>query len=296
VRLTVAICTWNRARLLARTLEGLAGAAPPEAPWEALVVDNGSADDTAGVLDRFASRLPLRRVLEPALGLSNARNAAVAVASGDYIVWTDDDVLVDPGWLQAYEAAIRRWPDAAVFGGPIRPQFEGTPPAWLLAVWTRVADAFAVRDFGERPIPFDAEWTVPYGANFVVRAREQRRFPYDPDLGRRGRSGTLGEETAVVRAILSEGAAGWWVPDATVSHWVPKDRQTVAYLRQYFALVGRTGPAPGEAHRPGRARTLRRYIRAECAYRMGRLTGDPRRWLEAMIEASMLRGRLGGEL
>ena len=78
MHLTVAICTWNRAGLLARTLERLVAMESPVAPWEVLVVDNGSTDDTPRVLDRFASRLPLRRLLEPALGLSNARNAAVA--------------------------------------------------------------------------------------------------------------------------------------------------------------------------------------------------------------------------
>lgn len=293
VRLTVAICTLDRARLLAGTLERLADAAPPSVPWEALVVDNGSTDDTQRVLDQFVSRLPLRRVVEPTLGLSNARNAAVAHASGDYILWTDDDVLVDRGWLRGYEDAIHRWPDAAVFGGPIRPQFEGTPPAWLLAVWTRVAGAFAVRDLGDHPVPLDGEETVPYGANFVVRTREQRCFAFDPELGRHGRSGRLCEETAVIQAILSGGATGWWVPEAAVSHWVPRDRQTVAYLRHYFELVGKTRPAPREA-RQGGARMLRKYIRAEYAYRKARLTAEPRRWIEAMIEASMLKAHVRG--
>jgi glycosyltransferase involved in cell wall biosynthesis len=290
MRLTVAICTWNRADLLARALERLSSIEPPTEPWETLVVDNGSTDRTAAVLDRFVSRLPLRRVVEPALGLSNARNAAVAAASGDYIVWTDDDVLVDREWLRAYERAIYRWPDAAVFGGRIRAQFEGVPPAWLLDVLGQVAGAFAVCNFGDAPVALDCERTLPCGANYVVRAAEQRRFPYDPILGRRGRVGVLGEETAVVRAMLSSGGSGWWVPDATVSHWIPSERQTVAYLRQYFTLVGRTAARRGARLRPW---IVRRYIRAECAYRVWRLTGNPRRWIGPMVEASIMWGRLG---
>lgn len=290
MRLTVAICTWNRAGLLARTLDRLAAVEPPTAAWEALVVDNGSTDGTPAVLDRFASRLPLRRAVEPTLGLSNARNTAVAAAAGDYIVWTDDDVLVDPGWLRAYERAIDRWPDAAVLGGPIRAQFEGTPPTWLRDVLDEVADAFAVRDLGDASSPLDGKARFPYGANYVVRTREQRRFLYDSTLGRRGLGGVLGEETAVVRAILSAGALGRWVPDATVSHWVPTERQTVAYLRRYYVLLGRTSAGPRRIPRPW---IIRRYLRAECAYRVWRLTGDPHRWIKPMVEASFLWGRLG---
>jgi glycosyltransferase involved in cell wall biosynthesis len=292
VRLTVAICTWNRAGLLARTLERLAGVESPAALWEVLVVDNGSTDDTQRVLDCFASRLPLRRVVEPVLGLSRARNAAVAQASGDYILWTDDDVLVDRGWLRAYEGAIHRWPDAAVFGGPIRAQFEGVPPAWLLSVMSEVATAFAVLNLGETASALDSKWRVPYGANYVTRTREQRQVPYDPALGRQGRAGSVGEEIAVVRAILSRGATGWWVPEAAVSHWVPAERQTVAYLREYFTLVGRAAVPPRRFALARRAETLLRYVRAECIYRVRRLTGDPRRWIGPLVAASRLRGRL----
>src|SRR5947209_7995559 len=135
MKFTVAICTWNRASLLARTLEQLTRVEHPAGAWEVLVVNNDSTDDTERVLDSFADGLPLRRAFEPRAGLSHARNTAVGVATGDYIVWTDDDVLVSAGWLDAYRRAVERWPEAAVFGGPVRPRFEGTPPPWMSASW-----------------------------------------------------------------------------------------------------------------------------------------------------------------
>ena len=151
MRLTVAICTWNRASLLGRTLETLVRAKRPRAPWELIVVDNHCTDDTQRVLDRFAGPLPLRPVFEAEPGLSHARNAAIRHATGDYVVWTDDDVLVGEEWLCAYEAAVERWPEAAVFGGPVRARFEGTPPPWLSAIWPDVAAAFATRELGAEP-------------------------------------------------------------------------------------------------------------------------------------------------
>src|SRR4051812_25892690 len=122
MRFSVAICTRNRAASLRRTLASIAAAAQPHADWETIVVDNGSTDDTADVASSFDERLPIRVVHEAEAGLSRARNAAVRVAQGEYIVWTDDDCVVDARWLTAYVDAFDRWPSAAVFGGPIVPE------------------------------------------------------------------------------------------------------------------------------------------------------------------------------
>lgn len=241
MKLTVAICTWNRAALLAPTLERLGEVRIPAGiEWECVVVNNNCTDDTDAVIARFADRLPLKRVFQPRQGLSNARNAAIDAASGDYIIWTDDDVLVSPAWMEAYVEGFRRWPEASVFGGPVKPWFEGSPPEWLLRRWAELADAYAVRDLGQEFIPFDpSKGRVPYGANFAIRTAEQRAHRYDPQLGLKGGQVVLGEETAVVRAILQAGGSGWWLPAAEVEHWLPRARQTIEYLRDHYRGVGR---------------------------------------------------------
>jgi glycosyltransferase involved in cell wall biosynthesis len=297
VTFTVAICTWNRASLLFQTLGRLTRLERPDAPWELIVVNNHSTDQTECVLDAFMSRLPLRRVFEAEAGLSHARNAAIRHATGDYLVWTDDDALVDKDWLCAYERAIKRWPDAAVFGGPVRPRFEGTPPVWLAATWREVPAAFAIRELGTDPVELDGKKKIPYGINFVVRMREQRQFSYDPNLGRKHGAGLLSEETEVIRAILTSGGTGWWVPDALVEHWIPKKRQSIRYLRSYYALAGRTDyrrHPPPPPHTPmlwGRPRWLwRQAVQAELAYRLARLTGNPHHWQKKLVTASRLWG------
>src|SRR5271168_2431711 len=119
--ITVAICTFNRAESLRRTLDSLvAMRVPSDLGWEIVVVNNNSTDHTDDFIGEYVGRLPVRRELEPRAGKSNALNRAIEVAKGDYIVWIDDDVLVDAGLLTAYAEAFRRWPDAAVFGGRIK--------------------------------------------------------------------------------------------------------------------------------------------------------------------------------
>src|SRR5213593_3681732 len=117
--LTVAICTWNRWRLLHQALEQMTKLViPHDVEWELLVVNNNCTDATDRVIEEFASRLPLRRLFEPKPGLSNARNAAVREARGEYILWTDDDTQVDEHWVATYVRAFQQWPNAAFFGGP----------------------------------------------------------------------------------------------------------------------------------------------------------------------------------
>src|SRR5262249_59455036 len=67
-----------------------------------------------------------------------------------------------------------------------------------------------------------------------IRMKEQRRHRYDPGLGPRPNSGLRGEEITLVRAMLSEGATGWWVPAAEVQHYIPEHRQTIPFLQTYY--------------------------------------------------------------
>lgn len=295
---TVAICTWNRATLLDQTLAEMQKMAiPPGVDWELLVVNNNCTDDTDGVLQRRSLKLPLRRVFEAAPGQSNARNAAISVAQGDLILWTDDDVLVDARWLAEYVNGARNHPGAAFFGGSIEPWFQATPPQWLSSIFPKVCMAYATREVtSESKVTF---MTPPYGANFAIRRDIQRQFPYDPATGLRPGSAMRGDEVAVLRAVLASGGTGVWIPNAKVRHYIPKTRQTERYLREYFY-----GQGEAEAMQSpelytsgqtlfGRPRwLLRMAIEAECRYRVFRHIAVPEVWVRHLIDASLCWGRI----
>jgi len=298
MKITVAICTWNRSALLKETLEQAARLSVPQGiEWELLVVNNNSTDATDEVLASFKERLPLRTVFEREPGLSNARNRAAREAAGHYILWTDDDVLVEEGWLKAYAEAFSEWPEAAVFGGNIEPWFAGEPPRWLPRVWSRVASAYASRDLGQQAIPLSQE-VMPFGANFAVRTEEQRNYLYDPHLGVRPDSIMGGEETTVIRSMLADGHTGRWVPRARVRHYIPEARQTIAYLRRYFTGYGeycaRHDDAEDAAPRLfGKPRWLwRQAFASELKYRLRRIVSSPEVWIEDLIAASQAWGQL----
>ncbi len=295
VRLTVAICTWNRCDLLRQTLERMTRLSEPAGlSWELVVVNNRSTDATDAVLAEFQDRLPLRRVFEPTPGQSNARNAAIHEARGEYVAWTDDDVLVDPAWLGAYAAAFERWPQATFFGGPIEPWFEGEPPAWLRAGIRRVEAAYAVLDLGSEPVRLSAR-TFPYGANMAVRRQVYEKVRYDPGLGLRPGSSMRSEELALVRHLADSGEEGWWVPGARVTHFIPRARQTVSYLRGYYfgwgEYLGRAAAPKGRALFGRPLWLWRELVESEAKYRLWRVLGKPERWLDALKDASAARGR-----
>jgi hypothetical protein len=159
-----------------------------------------------------------------------------------------------------------------------------------------VGEVFATRELGKEPLELDGADNVPYGPNFVVRRREQQQFLYDPDLGRKREAGVLGEETAVVEAIIAGGGRGRWVPDAIVEHWIPKQRQTVKYLRTYYTLLGKThylqnrdGTRRLRQHRSG---LWCKAVQSEMVYYLARMSGNPHRWLKPLVEASILWGAL----
>lgn len=252
---SVVICTRNRAHSLARTLDSLFHAAAHTCePWELIVVDNGSSDDTPATVKSFATRMPLRLVSQPVAGLSNARNAGVAVVRGTYVLWTDDDVMVDEQWLAAWFRAFRNRPDDAVFGGRTEPRFEEPQQAWFIEGQRHLQSLLAVRDADWSEV---TEHQLPWGLNYAVRTTEQRRHPYDPELGvapgrRRG-----GEEIAVIAAILAAGGTGSWVWDATVYHMIPADRQTADYVVTFHSAMGFDYPMEGLFNdRQGRLRAL----------------------------------------
>jgi glucosyl-dolichyl phosphate glucuronosyltransferase len=293
MRITVAICTYDRPAQLAAVLESLnALRVPTDVEWELLVINNDGTNGTDVVCQRWAGQLPILVLREPRAGLASARNRAIAAARGDYIAWLDDDTWVDPNWLEGYATAFARWPDAAVFGGAITPRFEGAPPDWVRRCSVRLQGPFALREPDAEPAQLQATGELPFGANYAVRLDVQRRYPYDPILGRRARALGFGnEESEVVVAILRAGHSGWWVPAARVEHCVPPARQTLEYLRAYFQAEGAYQALRGNPI--GSARLLLvKACGAELRFRLARWMRQPEDWINDLIVASELWGML----
>lgn len=298
MRVTIAICTWNRSAGLKITMESLMAMQIPQGiEWEVLVINNNSNDDTDVVVDSFADRLPVRRITERNPGLSNARNAGARAARGQYLMWTDDDVVVGPAWLAAYCAAFDAHPDAALFGGPVHPKFQEPIPDWLARGWRVVPSAFAGIDFGSSPLSLTPD-KLPYGANFAVRREELLVHFFNPKLGASPTCRYYAEETTFMLELLRSGATGWWVPDAPVTHCIPRERMTLAYIKSYFVRTGQTdyylnwsGKEKPKLRLLGRPLWVwRNVVESEAKYWFARAFLPIEQWLLALRKRSTALG------
>lgn len=226
---TVALCTHNHVDRLQRTLADLQALRPPNCVWELLVVDNGCSDGTPELLGRhrWPESWNVRVVREDKLGLSNARNRAIAEAHGSHVIFIDDDETADPDWLCAYERLIREHdPDA--FGGRIRVLFEDTRPAWLR---DELLGFLGELNRVEQVSPLTDPHTSFYGGNFGFRRTVCERVGnFDSTLGRKGIVNTGGEEVDFYRRLLNAGLRVWWTPEAVIHHRI----QAVKLERRYF--------------------------------------------------------------
>jgi cellulose synthase/poly-beta-1,6-N-acetylglucosamine synthase-like glycosyltransferase len=293
--ISVILSTWNRASLLRQTLEGMTKlSAPEDASWELVVVDNNCTDSTPAVIGEFSSLLPLRAISEPTPGLSNGRNAGVAAATGDYVVVTDDDVLVCPDWLRAYATAFTTYSDAAVFGGPIIPWFSVPRPDWLVRCMSEVANVYASLQPNVGQVPL-GNGLLPFGPNMAFRRDVLGDRPFSPELGRVGRGMLACEETFLIRDLFARGFSGRWVPDAKLQHYVREEQLTTEYIRRWNKGYGAT-MARLDSERPekllfGSPRWMwRDLLTAECRYRIKKLFHGPDRWIGDMQRANFLSG------
>lgn len=300
MRIAVVICTLQRPNSLDRALAALARCQPPRhADWTIVIVDNSGCAQTQHVVASYRDRLPVTLVVEPDQGLARARNAAIAVTDCDYFIWTDDDVTVGRSWICDYEAAFEQHSEAAFFGGPITPRFEGEAPAWISTCLPHIQTAYAGRNLPPRVTTLNrSPHHLPFGANMAIRAQEQRQFLYDIALGRQpGRQIRSGEESDCLRRICSAGGVGAWVPAAGVDHWIDRDRQTVSYVWRYYAGVS-FGRAYARLVNLSATPDPRRFaVRWQLAqnywhYLWGRLTGRPEAWVEALVRSARLSGEI----
>jgi len=113
-RVSVLLCTYNGARTLEQTCAAISAITYPN--MEVIVVDDGSTDASAEI----AARHGFTVISTPNHGLSGARNAAVAAATGEIVAFVDDDAMPDPDWLTYLVDTFRRTDFVAV-GGPNLP-------------------------------------------------------------------------------------------------------------------------------------------------------------------------------
>jgi glycosyltransferase involved in cell wall biosynthesis len=235
---SVVICTRDRPDSLRTTLRSILACRYPAERLEVIVVDNASEGDAAVRLDstEFGPKATVRVVREPEPGLSNARNAGLRGASGEIVVFADDDVEVDRDWLAALVRSFARSPRVGATSGTTLPGALKTPAQrWVEGFGGRVR-GFDTRvyDLANPPrneplFPFTVG-DLGAGRNMAFRREVLRgQGGFDPALGPGTRAHDGDDIEALLRVLLS-GRQVVHDPTAVVWH---------AHPREYRALKQR---------------------------------------------------------
>jgi GT2 family glycosyltransferase len=249
---SIIVATYNRADLLDECLRHLAQQqfSPGD---EVLIADNGSTDHTAAVVAQHARRFPaaLTRIPVPTPGKSHAVTAALRVASGDIVAFTDDDVNVSKDWLTVLKERLSD-PRIGVAGGPVDPRWSRRSPAWLqLAGHQRLGAPLGLLDYGNDDSPLGNRTLL--GANMAVRrAVVQQVGGYATHLGKLRGTLLSGEDHELCLRIQAAGYAARYVPGARVSHWIPSERMRIGYFVRWFFWSGITNATIDADGRPAR--------------------------------------------
>ena len=241
---SIVICTHRRPELLGACLDSLIGqrvGGSPGAAHEIIVIDNSPLAEGRPVVERrqaaFALRgVPLRHILEERPGVSFARNRGVAEAAGALIAFIDDDERACEGWLERLLEPFHRLGDAVdIVAGEVEPDFGAlSRPDWLA---DDMLHFFSCRWGWDSEPRFlrDAEWFGEGNCAFRKRLMAGHAFP--TDLGRRG-DGLLANEGIIFTEMRRAGAATYYVPAATVSHFIHPDRLNRRWLMRRMFYQG----------------------------------------------------------
>lgn len=228
--LSVVVCTHDRHEDLRRCLGALAAL---EDPAEVIVVDS-------------ASRTPVRpvegvrhvRLDEP--GLSRARNAGLAVATGELVAFVDDDAAVAPDWARRITEPFTE-DGVGCVGGACLPVFVSERPRWLSE---RLLQYAGVTRFRERRDAVSRR-DYPFGANICFR-RDALADGFPENLGRTGSALLSGEEVVAIDRVRGLGYRVVLEPRAIVDHLVAPERCRGSYFWRRLWWQGVTR-ARGEA-------------------------------------------------
>ncbi len=226
--ISIVICTFNRKRLLSECIRSILESDYPKSLYEILVIDGGSRDGTIEIKRQFPN---IRFIVEQRHGLAYARNKGAELAKGSIIVYTDDDCIVDKGWLRNLILGFDYSSKVGGVGGPVFPAFPQLIPKKIL-----VKPALGLFDEGSEVKFVDGIIT----SNSAFKREIFRIAQFDESLGttRKGKLILCGEDVDFCKTIVGLNYKLLYVPSARVYHQVRKDRVNVAYIIKHASHHG----------------------------------------------------------
>ena len=226
---SVCVATYRRPQLLEKLLKSLEKQVFPEnVHMEVIVVDNDSDRSASQVINQKKNdgSICIKYFTQPRKNISLTRNLAIEKASGQYILFIDDDEVVSTAWLyHLFNTAIAYNADG-VFGLVV-PEFHPEAPQWIRN-----------RDFYFRPMePTGTEAKFTFSGNCLIKASILKKLkePFDPRYGITG-----GGDTIFFDRLAKQGARFINCLEAVTFEFMPPYRTSLSYLLRRALKGGNT--------------------------------------------------------
>jgi glycosyltransferase involved in cell wall biosynthesis len=223
---SVLVCTQNRCARLPDFMDGLNALDLRSIKAELILVDNASSDDTASVLRRLAKASPFAHTAVLSVGgaLSAAKNAALKKATGDLVVFTDDDCFPDADWLVELKRFFDEHPNAHVAGGHVR-LFDPEDYPMTITVEENVSPTMSAST---------ALWASVHGCNLAFRRASLIDIGgFDEKLGPGTAAQAAEDRDAIYRMARTHGGF-YYVPEARLRHHHGRRESDIAPLLKSY--------------------------------------------------------------
>ena len=231
-KLSILICTYNRADILAECLQSLTKQTAPPQDFEVLVINNNSTDHTQQTAESFIGKVPnLCVIVETQQGLSYARNRGYAEARADWVLYLDDDALASENLAERAIWTIENY-DYQMFGGVALPWYKYPKPDWYKDQYVATNE-----------LPYDTVSKIhgnqyAIGCIMVIKKSLFEQYGgFDVRLGMTGKTIAYNEEIELQQRFRKHGIAIAHDPELIIHHLVAPYKLTVDwFFKSAFAL------------------------------------------------------------
>lgn len=232
MRLAICVITFQRCAGLRRLLDSVAAMQIQKTAPEItlVIVDNDPQGSARKVVAQMVVTFPFKMIydIEPARGISAARNRAIQIAgNADFVIFVDDDETVCPEWLEQL-LIMQKENEADIVMGPVSPVFEKPPADWI------VSGGFFVKDQMQH-----GKIDKNYGstANILIRRNclAMLTEPFAEVFNLTG-----GADYYLILKLKAMGAKICWAPKAGVAEYIMADRANAGWVLRRRFRVGNT--------------------------------------------------------
>lgn len=232
LKLSIAICTYNRMRYLPKALDSLLKSGFDPVEHEVIIVDGDAGDGTREYVKELTRSNPaVHYIHQLSKGLPKARNLALEHARGEYVGFLDDDAVACPDWIRQALDIIQHFRPIC-FGGPFHAMYDTPKPSWYINEYGSVT-------YGAEPRWLAQDEFLCGGNIFFRREAVVAAGGFDPEFVNEGERFAYGEEAVPQIRIRNAYPEDRFYSDPKLSirHLVTPQRMKVSWcLRRSYEL------------------------------------------------------------